>query len=341
MAVTSNDVARLAGVSQPTVSRALRGDRRITPATVVRIRQAAAQLGYVPSNAARSLATRSTRRIGIVADELTNPFYPELIAPLHDALAQGGFGTILVTDRDDAQADHSALFDGSVDGVILTASSLDSDLPTRLAFRGIPVVLANRSIGAVGGPPIIDEVVPDNSSGARAVAELLLGCGHRRVGCISGPDSTTTARERELAYRDALAQQGIALTPSLTVSGPFSHATGYSGFADLMQAAEPPTAIFCANDVIAIGALNSAHSMGISVPSQVSLVGFDNIPVAAWEVIGLSTVNVDLASMAAQATDLLLSRISDRARPPVRTTIATQLILRSTHGRVSSRRVPW
>lgn len=340
MTVTSNDVARLAGVSQPTVSRALRGDRRITPATVARIRQAAAQLGYVPSNAARSLATRSTRRIGIVADQLTNPFYPELIAPLHDALAQAGFGTILLTDRDNARADHSALFDGSVDGVILTAGSMDSDLPTRLASRGIPVVLANRSNRAGDGPPTADEVVPDNSSGARAVADLLVSCGHRRVGCISGPKNTTTARERVLAYRDALAQHGIGLAPLLTVHGPFSHATGYSGFADLMTAAEPPTAIFCANDVIAIGALNHAHRMGIPVPGEVSLVGFDNIPVAAWELIDLSTVDVNLTAMAVQATKLLLSRISDQARPPARKIIPTQLMLRNTHGRVRARRAP-
>jgi LacI family transcriptional regulator len=337
MAATSKEVARLAGVSQPTVSRALRGDRRITPATVQRVMRAAAQLGYVPSNVARSLATRSTKRVAVVAAELTNPFYPELIAPLHDALERAGLGTILVTDRGGAEVDYAPLFDGSVDGVVLTAGSVGSDLPARLRSRGMPVVLANRSVGLVAGGPETDEVVPDNAVGARSVAELLVSGGHRRVACISGPENTSTARERESAYRSALAEHGVVLTSSLTVRGAFAHETGHSGFATLMTADEPPTAVFCANDVIAIGALNSASGLGVVVPGDVSLIGFDNIPAAAWELIGLTTVDVDLTSMAAQATDLLLSRIADPDRPPVRRTIPTRLILRGTHGPASPR----
>jgi len=331
MPTTSSDVARLAGVSQPTVSRALRGDRRITPATAQRVKRAAAQLGYVPSNVARSLATHSTKRIAVVTAELTNPFYPELIAPLHDLLERAGFGTILVTHRGNAEVDYAPLFDGSVDGVVLTAGSIGSDLPARLESRGIPVVLANRSVGALINTPIVDEVVPDNAAGARAVADLLVRSGHRRIGCISGPETTSTAREREAAYRGALAEHGVALPSSLTVRGAFAHETGHSGFATLMKADEPPTAIFCVNDVIAIGALNSASGLSIAVPDDVSLVGFDNIPAAAWELTELTTVDVDLSLMAAQATELLLSRIAEPSRAALRRTIPTRLVLRSTH----------
>ena len=330
MAVTSKEVARLAGVSQPTVSRALRGDRRITPATVERVQRAATQLGYVPSNVARSLATRSTKRIAVVAAELTNPFYPALIAPLHDALERAGFGTILVTDRGGAEVDYAPLFDGSVDGVVLTSGSLNSDLPVRLRSRGIPVVLVNRSVGVAAAAPLTDEVVPDNAAGARSVAELR--GGHRRIACIAGPETTSTARQRESAFRSALAEHGVALASSMTVRGAFAHETGHSGFATLMGAPDPPTAVFCANDVIAIGALNGASRLGVIVPDEVSLVGFDNIPAAAWELIGLTTGDVDLTSMAAQAAELLLSRIADPGRAMHRRMISTRLIPRSTHG---------
>lgn len=332
MAPTSKQVARLAGVSQPTVSRALRGDRRITPATVQRVKLAADQLGYIPSNVARSLATRTTKRIAVVTAELTNPFYPELIAPLHDALERAGLGTILVTDRGNATFNYAPLFDGSIDGVVLAAASIGSDLPTQLWSRGIPVVSVNRSVGVGSGMPLFDEAIPDNAAGARAVADLMVGANHRRIGCISGPDTTSTAWERVSAFRGALAEHGIPLMSSLTVRGPFTHQTGHSGFASLMKAEEPPTAVFCANDVIAIGALNSASGLGIAVPDEVCIIGFDNIPAAAWELIGLTTVDVDLAAMAAHAINLLLLRITESAREPSRRTVPTRLVLRGTHG---------
>ncbi len=321
--VTSHDVARRAGVSQPTVSRALRDHPDISPATRARVRAAAAELHYVPSQLGRSLSTRTTRRIGIVAAELTNPFYPALLAPLHRELADAGYRAILVTADPAAPVAVDALVDGSVDGVVLTASAVDSGLPTVLAGHRVPVVLLNRETDGPGP----DACVPDNAGGAAAVADLLTGLGHRRIGVLTGPTSISTSRDRLAAFRAALP----GLDPALVVSGEYDPAAGAAGLATLLDRPEPPTAVFCANDVIAIGALNAARRRGVAVPAELTVVGFDDIPAAGWDVLDLTTVQVDLTAMAAAAVRLLLRRLAAPAAPVERVVVPVRPVLRGTH----------
>ena len=327
MGVTSHDVARLAGVSQPTVSRALRGKRNVSDETREKVLRAAAALNYVPSESGRILATRSTQRIGLVADDLTNPFYPQLVQPLRDCLERSGYRTLLVADRVDEPVEIERLADGSLDGVILTTTLLGSSLPRELKARGIPCVLANRE--AAGA--LVDTVVMDNRAGAARAARLLADLGHRRVGAVFGPRDTSTGRDREAGFREELAARGIVLPARMVRRGQFTFETGYAALTGLLAAPGPPTAVFCANDVIAMGARCAAAALGRDVPRELTLLGFDDIAMAAWEVFALTSVHCDLAAMAGHAVRLLLERIKEPAKDTERIVLTPTLALRRTH----------
>jgi LacI family transcriptional regulator len=325
--VTSFEVARLAGVSQPTVSRALRDRKGVSVTTRVRVREAARALGYVPSQVGRSLSTRTTGRVGVVSDELCNPFYPALIEPLHDALAVLGYRMILVTDRGDAEVELEPLVDGSLDGVVLTTSELNSQLPAEMARRGLPQVTLNRSVDTVE----TDECVSDNVAGAAAVADFLVSLGHTRIGAVFGPSVTSTGQERATGFRARLAEHGVPLASRYVWTGPFHQDTGRTAVIELMSRRPPPTALFCANDVVAFGVYDGAAVAGIDIPSQLTVVGFDDIPMASWRVFSLTTIRVDLRVMAQRAAALLAERIADPGRPACRVVLPVELVPRGSH----------
>jgi LacI family transcriptional regulator len=331
--VTSHDVARLAGVSQPTVSRALRDCQGVSMVTRVRVREAARELGYVPSHAGRSLATRTTGRVGVVSDELANPFYPALIEPLHDALAVLGYRMILVTDRGDAEVELEPLIDGSLDGVVLSTSASSSQLPFELARRGLPHVMVNRTVDGAQ----TDQCVSDNIAGAGAVADFLVALGHTRIGAVFGLGTTSTGRERAAGFRHRLAEHGVPLPPHYVRSGPFHQDTGRAAIGELMACRPPPTALFCANDVIAFGVYDGAAAAGIHIPGQLTVVGFDDIPMASWRVFSLTTMRVDLAVMGRRAAALLAGRISNPSLPPRRVVLPVDLVRRGSHAPPSDR----
>ena len=327
--VTSVDVARLAGVSQATVSRALRDIRGTSEPTRAKVRAAARELGYVPQQSGRSLSSRLTNRVGIVTGELANPFYPALVAPMVGRLHEHGYLAVLIPDEDLDDLDPVPLIDGSLDGVLLTTIHQDSHLPAELSRRGVPRVLVNRDV-SLGGE---DASVADNAAGARQVADLLLSLGHRRIAFIGGPPTVRTNVARAEAFRAALARHGIECLAPPWTCGPFDLDHGRQAFARLMTLAPPPTAVFCANDVLAIGALEAARTAGLAVPGDVTVVGFDDIPLAGLSLIDLTTVGCDLGAMARSAADLLIERIADPGRPARKIVHPTRLVLRGTHGR--------
>jgi LacI family transcriptional regulator len=330
---TSRDVARLAGVSQPTVSRALRGQRGVADETLRRVQDAATKLGYVPSQLGRGLATRSTRRIGIVAAELTNPFYPHLVEPLHDNFERAGYRSVLFAEREDNHVAIADLVDGLLDGVVLTTTLLGSDLPAELGKRGMPLVFLNRRSYDVQG----DAVVVDNAYGGRLVADLLAESGHRRIGAVFGPRATSTGRERESSFRERLAEHGIELDENLVSRGVFAFDRGRAGMRAVLDVPHPPTAVFCSNDVLALGAIDEAARMGVRVPEDVSVVGFDDINLAAWKRFDLTTVHCDLVNLASVAADLLLKRIADPDRMFSQVVQRPELVLRGSHSRLATR----
>jgi len=327
MGVTSHDVAKLAGVSQPTVSRALRGERNVSDETREKVLRAARELSYVPSETGRSLSTRSTQRIGLVADDLTNPFYPQLVQPLRDHLERSGYRTLLIADHVDEPVEIERLADGSLDGVILTTTLLGSSLPRELKARGIACVLANREVADL----VVDTVTVDNRAGAAQAARLLADLGHRRVAAILGPHDTSTGRDREVGFREELAARGIPLPAHLVRRGEFTFEAGYDAVTDLLTVPSPPTAVFCGNDVIAMGARCAAAALGREVPRELTLLGFDDIAMAGWEVFALTSVHCDLTAMAGHAVRLLMDRIKEPAKDAEHVVLTPTLTLRRTH----------
>jgi LacI family transcriptional regulator len=327
--VTSHDVARLAGVSQPTVSRALRDNPKVSEETKQRVRKAAKALGYVPSETGRALSSGRTRRIGLLLTDLDNQFYPHVIAPMHHELESLGYQLVLQTEASDTGQVTERLVANGLDGVLLATTTLDSVLPVRLRDRGVPFVYFNRTSTAVDA----DRAVVDPTSGLQDAAETIVDLGHRRVAAIFGPRNTSTGESREAALREALEQRGVTIGSRLSQWGPFDFDTGFVGATRLLDQNERPTVIVCGNDVVALGALNAARELGLAVPGQVSVVGFDDLPVASWPIIRLTTVTFDLNAMARAAAGLLVTRLEGDAGQPFETlTFESRLVRRDTLG---------
>src|SRR3954447_16944034 len=329
VAVTSKDIAHRLKISQSTVSRALRGDPRVAPSTMARVLEAARQMNYTPNLAARSLITRRTGIVGVVVNDITNPFYPELLDILHNELALAGYRTILFNEQTDASVEQHVgdhVNGAAVDGLVHVSATLGMALPGHGA-RDVPVVLVNRYLDAAP----VDTVVSDNERGGRLVAEAILERGHRRIAIITGPENTTTSRDRERGFREQLEAGGVPLDETLRRVGRFSHQSGYQWCLDLLAADPRPTAVFAANDVIAFGALDAARRVGIDVPAELSIVGFDDIDMAGWEGFSLTTVRQPLEEMGRAAAQLLIDRVvSEGETPPRRRVFPVGLVRRDT-----------
>lgn len=325
--VTSHDVARLAGVSQPTVSRALRDSPKVSEDTKQRVRQAARALGYVPSETGRALSSGRTRRIGLLLTDLDNQFYPHVIAPMHHELEAHGYQLMLQTESSDTGTVAERLIANALDGVLLATTTVDSVVPVRLRDRGVPFAYFNRTADAMEA----DSATVDPRPGMREAAGEIAALGHRRVGAIFGPRNTSTALERETALRDALEEHGLTIAAGHTHRGPFDFDTGHAGARLLLDREVRPTVIVCGNDVVALGALNAAKELGVDVPGEVSIVGFDDLPAAGWPLIQLTTVAFDLDEMARTAARLLVDRIEESAGEPyAHQVFPTRLVRRGT-----------
>ncbi len=327
--VTSHDVARAAGVSQPTVSRALRGDPRLSEATRRRVIETAEALRYVPSQRGRSLATRSTGQVGIVVSDLGNPFYLQVLDELHHALGETHLRMLVLTPDEHDSVPLEWLVDGSLDGAILTTTVLDSTLPEALSERGFPFVLLNREVDDAP----CDVCVVDNHRGGMLAAQELIDLGHTQIAALFGPPTTSTGRDREAGFRASLSEAGIALPEARFRRAQFDWNSGHAAGLELLES--QPTALFCANDILALGAFNALRGRGVEIPDDVSLIGFDNVLLASWEVFQLTTVSQDIPGMVTAATELLLTRIAaeqDEPLAPRRVVLTPELVRRGTHG---------
>jgi len=332
MAVTSRDVARLAGVSQPTVSRALRDDPRVSEDTKKRVREAADLLGYVPSEAGRALSSGRTRRIGLLVTDLDNQFYSHIIAPLHRELEARGYQLVLHTETTDESVAERLIANG-LDGVILATTTVESVVPLRLRDRGLPFVYFNRTTAYVDA----DATVVAPAAGFEAAVDRALALGHRRVGAILGPQNTSTGRSRELALRAALEARGVAVDAACVRYGPFDTGCGDAAAGELLSLDDAPTLIFCGNDVVAYGALNAARRAGRAVPDDVSIIGFDDLPAASWPILQLSTIAYDIARMAREAGRLMVERIEDAPDEYAHVEFPTTFVERATLGPAAAR----
>lgn len=326
--VTSFEVARLAGVSQPTVSRALRNLPGASPETRARVMAAARELSYIPSASGRVLSTSRTRRVAVVVEELTNPYYPQLVEPLRRELAEHGLRMVLVTHTEQGPVGVAELADGSYDGAILTTTERRSSLPRDLTERGIPHVLANRILDVPESPG----VSLDNIDGIRQVVDLLVGLGHRELASIQGPTITSTGHERAQALLAAVHGHGLALPRARIRRVAFDHDAGMGAALSLLDSPAPPTALICGNDMIALGALSAARQRGVDVPRDLTVIGFDDIGPSAWPLADLTTIHADLDAVARTAVSLLLSEIEGDAHGTITVQrIPVKLVPRATH----------
>ncbi len=329
--ITGFDVARLAGVTQPTVSRALRNLPGVSPGTRTRVLEAAHELSYVPSDMGRALSTQLNRRVAVVAPELDNPFYPQLVEPLRRELERFGMRTALLTgeerDPDGMRTLLDDLADGSYDGAVLTTTLRRSTLPRDLTERGIPHVLANRVLDV----PESDAVTIDNAHGAALVADLVADLGHSRIGMVAGPVGTSTGRERANAVRERLRRRGVPLRREHVRRCAFDHDAARTAAHELLRSPHPPTAVVCGNDVIALGVLSAASELGLRVPVNLTVMGFDDIPMAGWPMVGLTTVRCDLGLLAAEVVELLMSAIQAPRAASRTLRLRPDLVLRQTH----------
>ena len=305
-----SDVARLARVSSATASRALTLPHKVRPPTLARVQEAVRSLGYVAHGAARSLASRRTRTIGAVIPTLDNAIFANTTHALQKTLDDAGYTLLLACHEFDAAVEVSvtrALLARGVDGVVLLGTSHDPQLYAMLGARQVPYVLT-WALDASGRHPCVGF---DNRAAARELADHLLGLGHREFAMISGPTSgNERARDRLRGVRDALAVRGVTLAPGRVLEKPYSLASGREAIRELMSNADPPTAVMCGNDVLAIGAIAECNTLGIAVPQQVSITGFDDMEIASLLSPGLTTMHFPAAELGQLAARHLLSQLS-------------------------------
>ncbi len=325
------DVAALAGVSPATVSRVINKHPHISPETRAKVLAAIEQLGYEPSRVAQRLRMGMTRIFGLILSDVTNPFFTAAVRGIEDVAYAREYSVLLCNA--DEQPEREALYTRvllaeKVAGVII--SPTDERCTTCAAFleRGIPVVAMDRRIRGLA----IDTVVVDNIEGAYQAVSHLIRLGHRRIGLIGGRLEISTGRERQEGYLKALRDHGIPVDPELIRVGDFKQESGYRLACELLSLPDRPTAIFAANNLMTLGALNAIHKKGLAIPRDVAIVGFDDMPWAASLNPALTAVAQPAYELGRTAAELLLARIADPNRPAQEVILHTQLIIRQSCG---------
>ncbi|MGB3554545.1 MAG: LacI family DNA-binding transcriptional regulator [Jannaschia sp.] len=330
---TLADVAARAGVSSATVSRCLNAPGRVQAKTRARILEAVQALGYSPNFGARALAARRTDTIGAVVPTLDNAIFARGLQAFQSALAERGMTLLLASSsyRPDLEAAQiRALVARGAEGLLLIGHDRDPDIRDFLALHGVPALVAwahdpERPGASVGF---------DNRAAMAAMAASVLDRGHRRLGMISAPVAENDrARERVEGVRLAMTARGLDPAALLLIETPYGIETGARAFADLMGRPDRPTAILCGNDVLAVGALRQARIMGVAVPDQVSVTGFDDMELATIADPPLATVRVPHSDMGARAADLLCAMVREGAAP-LQVELPTELRLRRSLGSV-------
>ena len=330
-AVTSHDVARMAGVSQATVSRVLRQDPKVRPATRDRVLRVLTETRYEPNAAARAFRTNRSGSVGVVVARLSYQLYPVMLEAIGAQLARLGQRMIVWDSEHGGDLPASrALRQGIVDGVILTAATRESEFLQDIRSPQSPVVLVNRTVDDYPS----DQVSSDNLGGGMRVAEYLLRNDRRRIALIGGIPRASTIRDRERGLRETLQRAGVDLLPHFYErSETFSHASGQDAVTRLLELGTPPDAIFCVNDVLALGAIDGARALGVRVPEDLWVVGYDDIELASWGAYDLTTVRQPMEQMVAHAIDLLLAKIANRDKPLAHKCFPNELVIRRSTAR--------
>jgi LacI family transcriptional regulator len=298
--VTLVQVAKLAGVSPTTVSHVLSGKRWVAEGTRRTVQEAIAHLGYRPNNVARSLRTRRSKMVAVVVPDIINPFYGVLTRGLADAVDGAGYGTYVCnTDGDRGREDAflADVVDRGVDGLVMAAGDVTAQVRVGPAGLGVPAVCVG---GALDDDPHVDLVTPDD-------VRHLIARGGRRIAMIQGPPASGTARDE--GYRRAMGEAGLAVETDLVVPGDWTRPGGRKAMHVLMSGPVRPDAVFCANDMTAIGAIDALRELDLVVPADVAVAGFDDVDAATIVSPPLTTVRNPAYETGYTAGELLLGRI--------------------------------
>ena len=327
--VTIRDVASIARVSPSTVSEALNGKGRVSARTRAAVRAAAQAIGYRPNQLGRALRVRQTHTIGLVIPSVTNPFYPALARGAEDAAFAAGYDLLLCNSDRDPAKEHAyvvSLLDKWIDAVIFAAPIVGTQDLLKAKANRTAVVVMSCSVS----DSEIDEIWVDHRKGARGAVEFLIGLGHERIGYIGGPPTVKRFGDRLKGCQETLAARGL-LVERLVRTGGYDHETGYALGRALVEDPARPTALFCGNDMIAMGALAAAVDLGLRVPDDLSIVGFDDIPMASLVRPQLTTVHQPSYEAGHLAVELALSRLREGSQhPKQRRHLATHLIVRGS-----------
>jgi LacI family transcriptional regulator len=328
---TIRDVAREAGVSVTTAHRALTDKNELRPATRARVLDVAERLGYVPNAIARALVSGKTATIGMVVTDNASPVYAGIVKGVEEVANAAGFGLLLCNSADSAaQALRclTTLQAKNVDGLLLTPVQTDRREIEHLHASGVPFVLLLRHFPDVPS----DYVVTDNEHAGWLATTHLLDRGHRRLGHVAGPAHVSSARGRLTGFRRALAERGVEFDADLMHRALFTVAGGYAAAHVILDRDQRPSAIFAANDLQAVGVMKAAAELGLRIPADLALVGGDDIELAEFLQVPLTTFHQPAREIGRRGAELLLARLRGEATAPSEIVLSPALIVRGSSG---------
>jgi DNA-binding LacI/PurR family transcriptional regulator len=330
---TIKDVARASGVSTATVSYVLNGTRTLPKETQERVRRAVREMNYHPSAVAQGLNHKRLNTLGLLFGVVespglvADPYASGILQGVLAAASQAGYNVTFITEPwRNAEISASRFLDGRTDGVLVVAPDIDSDIVPGLAAREMPMVSISFD-GTRFGVPSVDV---DNAQGARLALSHLLALGHRRIAHLSGPSKLYSSIVRRETYCSMMQEAGIEISDEFLVASDYSAIDAYFQAKRLLAGPKPPTAIFAANDALALAVMHAAHDLVVSVPEQLSVVGFDDISAGTVVRPALTTVHQPLAAVGEAATCLLVRRMSSELVPAETTLLEPSLIVRAT-----------
>jgi len=309
LSATIKDVAQLAGVSTTTVSHVLNKTRFVAEATREKVTEAAKQLNYAPSAAARSLKVKTTKSLGMIVTTTLNPFYAEVVSEVEKACYLAGYNLILCNTDSDADKTESyieMLAQKRVDGMLVTCTEYNHDLFLAIIRqRDVPMVVMD------WGPTdaFLDRIQDNSTAGGYRATEYLIKQGHKDIAHISGPLDKLSTQQRQEGFTQAMADAGLTVNPEWVIESDYECDGGKAALRMLMAMDETPTAVFIGNDMMAMGALSAAQQLGVKIPEQLSVIGYDNIIFSEHFCPPLTTVNQPKAEMAKLAVKTLLDRL--------------------------------
>jgi LacI family transcriptional regulator len=327
--VTLRRIARETGVSVATVSRALRQPATVSPQKRQRILELVKRYRYVPDALAASFSSRRTGLVGLIVPTISNSIYAEFTEAVQGRLQAAGRKLLIANTNYSAELETQIiqkLVESRVEGVVLTGYRRDPAIFELLRHYSIPFVVT----WSTSPDPDVPAISFDNRAAAAAATETLIGLGHRRIGLICGVSAVNDrAAQRLEAYREVLARHRIRFSSALVDERPFEMAEGAAAAAAMMRLASPPTALFCANDIQALGAMFACQRLGLRVPDDISIIGFDDLPMASIVYPSLSTVHVPAKEMGEAAADALVSSV-ESGKPIPSILIETRVIIRDS-----------